>query len=287
MKKIDTLVQDIKDRITSNEPYDTGVVADFGASLAKLLGERLSNQTHTPSLRLSNLGTPCDRKLWYSVNKPELGERLSASTRLKFLFGDIIEHLVLFLARASGHAVSSEQKEVDLHGVRGHIDAVIDGELVDVKSASTFSFKKFRDHGLVGDDPFGYRHQLNGYLSSDLGSDPEVDTSRGHFLAVDKTLGNICLDTHDKEDVNYEEMVESKRQMLAYPAPPARGYSDVPDGRSGNRRLGMECSYCPFKQECWPGLRVFAYRGTRPVFLTRVSREPNVPEMKLNEVTED
>jgi hypothetical protein len=287
MKDISTLVQDIRSRLLSTDPIDPATTDVFGTSLARLVADRITNNYGRASLRLSNLGTPCDRKLWYTINKPEQSEPLSASVRLKFLFGDIIEQLLLFLARATGHTVSNEQAEVDLHGVRGHIDAVIDGELVDVKSASSYSFKKFRSGGLEGDDPFGYRTQLNGYLTALSRTDnATVNPDRAHFLVVDKTLGHICLDTHSKVDVDYAQMVESRRAMLSWPTPPDRGYADVPDGASGNRRLGMECSYCPFKSTCWEGLRVFAY-SNRPVFLTRVVRQPKVQELTLEEAQED
>ena len=60
------------------------------------------------------------------------------------MYGDIIETLVLWLARQAGHEVKWEQKEVSIDGVTGHIDAVIDGVLADLKSCSPFSYKKFR-----------------------------------------------------------------------------------------------------------------------------------------------
>jgi hypothetical protein len=301
LKKIDTLVKDIQERLLSDAPYDDGQVHSFGTALSRMLVERLANKHSEPSLRLSNLGTPCDRKLWYSINKPSLAEPLSASARLKFLFGDIIEHLLLFLSRASGHTVDAEQAEVNLHGVKGHIDAVIDGELVDCKSASSFSFKKFRDHGLVNEDAFGYRTQLNGYLHA-LTSQPSqtdgtvddktqnINPDRAHFLAVDKTLGHICLDTHGRVEVDYEKMVESKRKMLSYPVPPSRGYKDVQETYyrkpTGNRKLGVECSYCPFKAECWPGLRVFI--DDKPTYYTHYVKEVgNKKEVKLEEARED
>lgn len=277
LKTISTLVKDIQNRITSNEPFEEAAVTRFGRQLASILAARLSRGNSPPSLRVSNLGTPCDRKLWYSINRAELAEPLSPSAKFKFLFGDIIEEVILFLAKAAGHTVEAEQAEVNLHGVKGHIDAVIDGELVDVKSASTYSFNKFKTHELVNKDDFGYRTQLHSYLTALR--DPALHvTNRAHFLAIDKTLGNITLDTHTFPEVDYERLVDQKRKMLAFPKPPSRGYNDEADGKSGNRKLGVACSYCPFKTECWPGLRAFAYsRG--PMFLTQVVYEPKVPEL--------
>lgn len=226
---------------------------------------------------MSNLGTPCDRKLWYTVNQPSAGERLGGPVLLKFLYGDIIERLILGLAKIAGHTVEGEQDELDIGGVKGHRDAVIDGELIDVKSATTHSFNKFKEHKLKTDDPFGYLTQIGAYLHASQ-TDPKVtQKDRASFIAVDKQLGHICLDTYSKSDTDYDKLVSDKQSMVRSVSPPARGFSDVAEGKSGNRKLGTECSYCPFKSTCWPGLRTFNY-SSGPSFLTVVAREPNVGE---------
>lgn len=267
MKSIDTLVEDIHalfegDRFKASERE----VQIFGHNLATRIGLRIGEERGKPSLRLSNLGSPCNRKLWYSINKPDSGEKLAPEVHLKFLFGDILEELLLWLARLAGHEVTDEQKEVNLNGVLGHIDGKIDGVLVDCKSASSYSFNKF-EQGLHKDqDSFGYLVQLDSYLHAD-------DGDTGAFLAIDKTLGKICLDKHDKSTVDYKKIVEEKQEMLAHKEPPPRGYPAELDGKSGNEKLGVVCSYCQFKKECWPGLRTFLY-ANGPRYLTTVVREP-------------
>ena len=49
-------------------------------------------------------------------------------------------------------------RKITVNGVDGHIDCVIDGELVDIKSALlTYGLKKFKDGSVAkGQDPFGY-----------------------------------------------------------------------------------------------------------------------------------
>jgi hypothetical protein len=290
LKSISTLVKDSQTRLTSKERYDENVIKTFAFNLAHKLVDRLSREASRPSLRLSNLGTPCARKLWYSINTPDKAEPLAASTRLKFLLGDVWEEVLLFLAAAAGHRVERQQQEVTLHGVLGHIDATIDGELVDSKSASTYSFRKFKEGRLAEDDAFGYRTQLGGYLASLTSVDHDVARDRAHFLVGDKTLGHITLDTHKREDIvppdDFEQLVASRRKMLDWPKPPAREYSDRAEGSSGNRSLGVACSYCPFKRECWPGLRAYKY-AKGPKFLTNVAREPDVPELDINAAQED
>lgn len=277
-KTIQTLVQDIYALFTEPHEFDEGNVDKFAHRLATHIKNRISDEKGKPSLRMSNLGTPCDRKLWYSVNKAETAEPLRPEVRFKFLYGDILEELVLFLAAEAGHSVEGTQDQMDINGVKGHRDAVIDGVVVDVKSASSYSFKKFQDHLTKDQDAFGYLDQLGAYLYASK-DDPIVkDKNKAAFIAVDKTLGHIVVDVQPNTGKDYGKLVEQKRAILEAKEPPPRGYKDEEDGKSGNRKLGTACSYCPFKRECWPNLRTYLY-STGPRFLTVVKNEPKVMEL--------
>ena len=275
-KSIETLVADIYDLFRRDDwNPDPDLVRDFGLKLGQHIANRASESRGQPSLRLSNLGTP-DRKLWFTVNAPEKSEPLPPEARIKFLFGDILEELLLFLAKEAGHDVQGQQDEIEINGVKGHRDAVIDGRVVDCKSASSYSFRKFESNGLRSDDPFGYLNQLGSYLA---GSPDATERDVASFLVIDKTLGKITLDTYPKDDTDYDQLVEHKRSVLALPEPPPeKCYPDEPEGKSGNRKLAVGCSYCPFKHDCWEGLRTFIY-STGPTFLTEVVKEPKVPEV--------
>jgi hypothetical protein len=225
---------------------------------------------------MSNVGKGA-RQLWYS-KQGLTSEELPAPTLLKFIIGDITEALVLFLAGVSGHSVTASQAEVVLNGVKGHIDADIDGVTVDVKSASTHAFKKFRDGTLPEDDAFGYMEQLAGYCTA-----RETD---GAFIAMDKQNGHLTYLPFSREELSVykvEDRIEYLKKALESEAPPERCYDDVEHGKSGNRALGVNCSYCPFKDRCWAdandglGLRTFMY-STGPVFMTKVVSEPKVYE---------
>jgi hypothetical protein len=266
-KTNDTLVQDIYDVFDKDIEVNPEDVKAFGGGLARIVHERVTER-YKPRLRLSNLGKPCRRQLWYSINTPELAEKLQGWTRIKFLIGDITEAVILFLAKLSGHSVTHEQHEVEINGVRGHIDALVNGELVDVKSASAFSFAKFTAGLKPEQDAFGYLSQLGSYGAA-------LGHKRAHFLPVDKVLGHIHLDTHELPEVDYAKVVDETNAMLAKNEPPPRSFDDVKDGESGNRKLGTNCSYCDFKHTCWPGLQVYGY-SNGPRFLTKVVRAPKV-----------
>lgn len=240
---------------------------------------------------MSNIGKPCARQLYYEVNSPEEAEPFRAENYMKFLYGHVIEELVLFLVELAGHEVTGRQDEQEISGIKGHRDAVIDGHLVDVKSASTYSFKKFRDGKLSEDDPFGYIPQIQSYLFSGQ-NDPKItDKDKASFLVLDKTLGHITLDTHERDTTtNWPQLFDEKKQIVEGDEPPAKAFQPVPMGKSGNLILDRTCSYCPFKRKCWSdanegkGLRTFLY-ASGPVDFVEVKYEPNVPE--LNKENED
>ena len=282
MPEIDTLVPDIYklfDEDQHHEPKRENLES-LGENIKNIVVLRLAERDNTRTvLRFSSLGRP-DRQLWYAANRPELAEKLTPKTFFKFLYGDVIEQLLLFLAKEAGHTVEDEQKEIEVDGVKGHIDARIDGVVVDAKSASPNGFKKFEDRSLFTDDPFGYIGQISGYAEA-------LSPGEGAaFLAADKVHGDIALMKVDADTTRQYEpkkRIEHLKEVIQQPDPPARCYAPVPEGKSGNMKLGTNCSYCAYKFECWKdanngqGLRTFLYsRG--PIYLTHVENEPRVFE---------
>lgn len=285
IKTIDTLVEDIYELIQGEDVFSLPdeLTDMFSERMKTLVQTRLNRQEtvddQNRALRISAVGKPCERQNWYGIHRPDTAEPLRPETRIKFLYGDVIEELLLFLAEAAGHRVEGQQDRMEVAGVPGHRDAVIDGTLVDVKSASTYSFKKFAAGELQGNDSFGYIGQIQTYLEA-CQDDPIVtDKNRCAFLVMDKTLGHLCLDVHERmHHVDIPELTKRKKEVAENPdVIPDRAFKGVADGASGNEKLCVECSYCPFKKECWPNLRTFLY-SNGPRHLITVKKVPNVPE---------
>ena len=281
MKKIDTLVRDIYKTVEGKGSWDSVVGSAFGSNLSSVASQRFSSpQEPRGYLSLSSVGTSCKRKLWYKVNKPTSGESLRPNTLLKFFYGDMIEELVLSLAKASGHTVEGEQSKLNVHGVKGHRDAVIDGMTVDVKSCSSYAYKKFKEGKLKDDDPFGYVSQLSSYVYAGKDDPLVTDKTHGAFLAVDKQNGNVCLDVYDftEELAKKEEEILDVKKTVEGDIPKEK-IDPVPQSKtSNNMKLSMQCSYCEFKYVCWKDVRTFIY-SYGPEYLTEVNTEPKVPEI--------
>jgi CRISPR/Cas system-associated exonuclease Cas4 (RecB family) len=265
IKTIDTLIDDV------NALLDKGILEDIDLRVEK------KEQGGNPSLRMSNIGTSCSRKLWYTLNQhghPDR-EQPRPEVLMKFMYGDMVEEMLLSLVEMAGHTIEARQHEVSIEGIKGHIDCIIDGMLVDVKSASTYAFKKFKEGRLREDDPFGYYPQLMSYLYALQEDDRVQYKDRAAFLVIDKTLGHIHLDIHEKPSW-FDEMPEMYKDRISYMESldvPDRDFKPEDDGKSGNQKLGMYCSYCDFKKVCYPKLRTFLY-SNGPRYLTRVRREP-------------
>lgn len=282
MPEIKTLVKDIYARLDSTAPFDEQDVLEFGHNLAAKLAFRLAEERGPAKLRLSSWDAPCERQTYYKINYPHLVEDLPPNVRLKFLIGDISEEVILFLAKAAGHEVTGEQDTLEFAGVTGHRDGIIDGHLVDTKSASPYGFQKFEEHRLPEDDAFGYMGQLGSYLASSR-DDPRLrDKEDASFLAIDKVSGKLALDTYRflERPEELRGRIEQKKRMLSQPTPPPRGFEPVAMGKAGNMKLGTACSYCPVKAACYPDLRAFAY-ASGPVWLVTVKELPKVPEIPV------
>lgn len=190
---------------------------------------------------MSSIGKPT-RQLWYDKHSNSEARPLAPSTRIKFLYGHILEDLLILLSRVAGHTVTEEQKEVEIEGIKGHQDCKIDGVLVDCKSASGYAFKKFANNRLADDDPFGYIAQISAYSAGN-------DVKEAYFLAIDKQHGNIALTkVHDMEMINAKERVQYLKGALDSKTIPDRCYSDIPEGVSGNRKLAIGCVFVLIKE---------------------------------------
>ena len=260
-KTIDTLVDDIYNLVdTGKKNPDQEALFALGSTVMDAVKRQLCMATSDMPgrLRMSNIGKPCSRSLWYDVNGDDKVESLSPETRLKFMIGDIVEALVVYLAKEAGHSVTDQQAEIEMEGIKGHIDCVIDDELVDIKSASSFAMKKFKNGTLPNDDPFGYISQISGYGNA-------LGKKRGTFLAFDKSSGELATYTHSQLE-NTEIKIKEVKAAVTLPDPPDRCFETVKDRQTSRQKLGVNCSYCSHKHTCWAGELDLKFRSGRPVF---------------------
>src|SRR5258708_30249455 len=192
--------------------------------------------------------------------------------------GERLEARVVARGRATGHEVTGEQDAVSVDGIIGHRGCVIDGNIVDVKSASSRAFQKFKDGSIASEDSFGYLDQLDGYVVGSLGDPLVRNKTTAYLLAIDKQLGHMCLYEHTARQESIRKRIRDYRDVIALDRAPQCTCEEIPDGKSGNYRLGITASYNSFKYQCRPQLRTFLY-SDGPRYLTKVVRKPDVTEV--------
>ena len=284
MKNLDNLVEDIYSKLSvlgEGKPLDASPedIDALGESIKEVLHHWANPSPRSSDmLRMSNIGKPT-RQLWYDLkSENESTESLPPPVFIKFLYGHLLEEVLLFLVKISGHEVDNEQKEVTVSGIKGHMDCTIDGEVVDVKTASGFAFKKFKDGTLAEQDTFGYLPQLAGYEEAE-------GTNKGGFLVMNKETGELALfRPSDFDKPNIKNKIRDVKKAIKLDKPPQRCYNAEPEGSSGNMKLAKGCVYCRHKFECHSdandglGLRVFKYaRGY--TYLTQTPKPPKVIEV--------
>ena len=289
-KTIHTLVDDIY-RLMETKEAEKSVdveaeIEKFGENMKTLMRTEFGRKRirDNRTLRLSNIGRD-DRVLWNVVNGTEK-EEIKPATYIKFMYGHLIEEMLLFMTRMAGHEVSDEQRVCEVEGIKGHMDCKIDGLVVDVKSASAFGFKKFKDGTLAMDDAFGYVDQIKAYAHA-------CGETEFGWLAMDKANGHLAVLKYDLEDTqapihehikgDIRERIKHVKEMVKGDEPTELCTETVPDGKSGNKKLGIKCSYCQYKKHCYPELRAFAY-SYGPKFLSEVVNEPRVQEINLEQI---
>ena len=284
MAKIENLIRDIYNLMETKEISEgTDLEAEataFGEECKQIMLSCMApDYDRSGKLRLSAIGKPMRQQHHQYNGVP--GEDIEGATYIKFVYGHLIEAMLVSFARMAGHTVEDQQKEVHVAGVKGHIDGLIDGTLVDIKSASSKGFKKFKDSKLHEDDPFGYIAQIKAYGHA-------LEQKKFGWLALDKTTGQLALLMYDSEDkdapyadaIDYDivEHVESVKKAMSSEDLPELCYQDEPVGKSGNRKLATGCAFCAYKHTCWENLRSFQYANYTE-HLTFVDKTPRVLEI--------
>ena len=244
VKTINTVVQDVykmmEDKVHTG---DLKKIADtVGKEVSDALVDALTTREHSTGLRMSGIGR-CERAQWYKY-KGVAEEPIPGQVYLTFLQGHLLEAVLLGLVELSGHKVTGKQGKHTVEGVNGSQDCEIDGELVDGKTESAWSYdNKFKDDG-IKDDAFGYIKQLSGY-----GKTKGRDT--GYFLAFNKNKSTLKLCKQELE-TDIDKHIKQLSVKMELDTPPMRiANATTVSKKTGEERLCMNCAFCGFKDECY------------------------------------
>ena len=254
-------VQKYLDKVSKSPVQaDKKLVEEFGEACKNaLLKQFTEDRSSKFEIRMSNAGRPlCQLQM---EAKGVKGEGQPYNVKIRNTFGDLIEALALFIMKSAGVNVKNEQKKVtyEFEGnkIEGKQDVEIENKIWDIKSASPYSFeKKFGEDGgfneVVKDDTFGYASQ--GFLYSE-----SQNKDFGGWIAINKSTGEwaVCETPKLVEPYKSEAIKKAKDNVKAIKdgIPFKRQYDAIEEtfrGKpTGNKVLGLACSFCPYKLPCW------------------------------------
>ena len=212
-------------------------------------------------IRMSNIGRPlCQLQMEkkYATDST-VGYADNYNTKLRNLYGDIIEAVVVMLLRVVKVNIQGVQGKVKLKtkyfDIKGTYDIIIDDKVYDIKSASSFSFRyKFGQgfQSIANDDVFGYLPQ--GYLYAQ-----SLKKNFGGWIVINKETGEMLITEPPQEDYKFKrealKRANTNIKALMKDEPFERQFElkNEKFGRNetGNKVLGTVCSYCQYKHKCW------------------------------------
>jgi len=244
MKTINTVVDDVYKMMEDKVHVgDLQKVADtVGKEVSEALVDALTEREQSTGLRMSGIGR-CERAQWYKYKGVD-EEPIPGQVYLTFLQGHLLESVLLGLVELSGHKVTGKQGKHTVEGVKGSQDCEIDGELVDVKTASAWSYdNKFKEDG-IKDDAFGYIKQLSAYGKT-KGRD------KGYFLAFNKNKSTLKLCEQELEQDIDKFIVQLKDKMELGTPPMRLANATTINKKTGEEKLCMNCAFCGHKDTCY------------------------------------
>ena len=246
----------------TKEPVEVSdkLVEEFGEACKSALRKQFTEERRsTFRPRMSNIGRPLCQLQMEAQNIK--GEGQPYNVKMRNTFGDLIEALSIFVLKSAGVKIEDEQKSVKYKfngsSIEGRYDVKIDKKIWDIKSASPYSFeRKFGASGgfeeIVKDDAFGYIPQ--GYLYSESEKLPF-----GGWIVINKSTGEwvVCETPLIDEEYKVNAIQTAKHNVhkLEKKEPFKRCYNEIEETfrtkKTGNKVLGMVCSFCPYKLPCW------------------------------------
>ncbi len=250
------------------------LLSEFAELSKKALEKHFTRKEEDFRLRMSNVGKPlCQLQMQAKGVEPE---KPSHDFIVRMIIGDMLEALVIVLLKASKIEVKSQHQKVSLGvgdtQIEGEYDIELDDGIYDIKSVSPFSFTtKFNaDNGydkIKQSDSFGYISQGHGYGMA-------ANKPFKGWIAINKTTGEIVFTDSKHTDEEKKEVyskIYNTSVALLDEKPFERCFTDVEEvyysKPTGNRTLGIECSYCPYKHDCWDNLefrRQLPSKGKNP-----------------------
>ena len=200
---------------------------------AKRAGDNIPRQ----HLGLSEIGHKCPRWLWYAhhntPSKPVEGRII----RL-FRTGNIIEDAIISDLESIDIEVTDRQREVEIVNgdivLRGHIDGIVSGQLLEIKSTNEKYFKQLLKVGYEKWNP-KYKAQAHVYMVL-------CDLEECMVIVENKNDSNLYIETQKLDRDYVTKLLIDVFAAITPDTPPDRMCPDI---------SWYESKYCKYQEFCF------------------------------------
>jgi len=200
---------------------------------SKRAGENIPRQ----HLGLSEIGHKCPRWLWYAHHNTQSKPVEGRIIRL-FRTGNIIEDAIISDLESIGIEVTDRQREVVIVNgnitLKGHIDGIASGKLLEIKSASEKYFKQLLKVGYEKWNP-KYKAQAHVYMVL-------CDLEECMVVVENKNDSNLYIETLKLDRDYVTKLLIDVFAAITLPEPPERICPDV---------SWYESKCCKYQEVCF------------------------------------
>ena len=261
------------------------VIEEFGELCKKALEKQFSKREEGFRLRMSNIGKPLCQLQMEAMGVE--GDLPDYDFKMRMIIGDVLEAVIIALLQASGVEIKNKHQKVSLkvdgNEIHGEYDIELSDGIYDIKTVSPFAF----DSKFNADDAFDKINNSDsfGYVSQGYGYGLASKKPFKGWIAINKSTGQIAVaevPPNGKQKENTKNEIRNVHKAISDERPFKRCFTDTEElyykKPTGNRTLGIECSYCAFKSKCWDGLefrRQLPSKGKSPrwVWYTHITDE--------------
>ena len=204
---------------------------------------RQEPQDH-PTLRASEIGDECERRLWYRLRWVMAPKRWDGRMLRLFETGEREEARIIENLQAIGCTVRARQARI-MPMAGGMLTGSIDGEvsgvpgaektthLLECKTHNDANWQAWRRHGVKKANPRHYA-QMQIYLSG-------ISLSRALYMAHNKNTDELGAERVNRDDLEVARLV-AKAERIAFAQEPPPKLSEKPDF--------WTCKLCDFREVC-------------------------------------
>lgn len=221
---------------------------DTMAELRLAIAAKHADEKPRDYIGASAMGHDCSRAIWYAGNKTK-GKPWAVETLLKFEDGHRTEDLMAERLRLLPFVrLHSQQAEVNLGFIKGHIDGVIEGlceskvpHVWECKAVAEDGFKKLQKAVAVHGEYEALKHWEPRYYVQAVLYMAGMGLTR-HYLTVCTPGGRDFMAVRTRENPAYVKTILEKARRIAQSKDPPERLSLRPDH--------YQCKVCQYSEIC-------------------------------------